>query len=125
MLLQQLVGLNWNLVDAHTPAATNEAGTFHAAGQVTFVLRDTANYKLKSILVDGNFSGLSHYGSRTGLAGGFLDWVKAFSHDHVGPDDPYMWLVSLGERYIRDTDANFAGFTVATNRKIRRRRGLA
>lgn len=122
-VLEKFDGSVWNTLDVETVTNSLGAGATYPASQDTIVLRDTALKKLKIVILEGNTQPLYHTKSFTTFDSGY-----GAAHDRIDPEtanggDFAVWAVSHRGLYLNT--APFVGFTVATNRKVRRRRGLA
>ena len=121
--LEQLVSLVWTPLATFTPTVSNESGTALPAGQITLVLRDKLFKKVKVLFLEGNQGAPQHWNSPTGgnaaMQNFTKQWLSTFTVTHA----PYNWQVGRSNQFLAASP--FVGYTVALNRKLRRRRGLA
>jgi len=129
---EQLVTLTqWQVLDSfiQTPQQGPTLANNSLGQQTTAVLRDTAAHEVKVVCLEGAAAYVGHTNTNLGLGVN----VQGFVDAHIGniSDDgaatgiyPYKWEVSRSAKYIAEFSA-VVGVTLSTNRKVRRRRGLA
>lgn len=120
--LESRSGLLWTTIATDTIAMTGGGSAEGKGIQVTWVFRDTAFKKVKMVMEEPQSLALAHFTSVSSVTGGFGTCLAGFLSTATDPADPYFWMCSRGNRYLNSTP--FVGLTFATNRKMRRRRGL-
>lgn len=114
----------WVLRATYAPISTDhKAGTAQNGVQTTMVLRDTLFYKLKVVLLNGPQVEPTHYTSAASVAPTAANnFAKQWTSAYTVAMAPYIWQVSDSDHYLNTSP--FVGFTIAQNRKLRRRQGL-
>lgn len=125
-VLEQQSGGIWTALATHTPSYVDHtpgAGTL--GKQITLVLRDITLKKVKFVVLDAPGPELYHSASQTAIAATEAYWgnfVKQFMSIFSVTHAPYNWAVGRGNQYLNTSP--LVGFTLTSNRRLRRRRGL-
>jgi hypothetical protein len=122
--LEQFDDPVWNSIAFHTlTGAGSSSAATKKAQQTTYVLRDSAFFKVKFILMETVNDYIGHVGTGYGLGTDMNALTEAL--DGTNPDAHafYNWLKSRGNRYLI-TNGVVAGLTFDLNDKLKRTRGL-
>jgi len=122
-LLETRSGSVWQPRSTVAITATNHAsGTLWPASQFTLVLRDNVFRKVKVVVLDANYGSLAH--STDPLAGPAVsdNFNTQFTASASVTGNPYAWMVGRGNAFLAVSP--IVSWTSATNRKMRRARGL-
>lgn len=122
--LEHQSGGIWTTLATATPSFTTHlSGTAGAGWGLVVVLRDVNLKKVKIVAVEPRYQTLSHVTTIGALGGGDPGaFATEFTPSHVLTNAPYVWMVSRGNQYLNT--APFVSWTVSSNRRARRRRGL-
>jgi len=99
------------------------SGTLQPASQFTLTLRDTLFRKVKVVVLDGIYPGLAKSTDPNAGIGASDSFNAQFQSTYTVGGGPYTWLVGRGNTYLAVNPV--VSWVAATNRKIRRARGLA
>jgi len=124
MILQLRSGSVWTPVASFTFAGTNHAaGTLWPASQFTLSLRDTLFRRVKVVLLDANYGSLAKSTDPTAGPAQADNFMAQFTSAGAVGSKPYAWMVGRGNTYLAASP--IISWVSATNRKMRRARGLA
>lgn len=121
-IFEELVGTIWNPTDVFQPTGQSAGGTPQPATEWVTVLRDTSFFKLHLDFQEGVTAAPVHVVAYTAITPSATNCLRNWTPDHSGANDPYMWQVSRGNRYLAGSP--FVSTTISLNRKTRRARGL-
>lgn len=115
----------WNPVAFLTLTDGGSIGTLGTlAQQLTAVLRDTNNKKIRLCAMECALPYAGHSNDGSGLGSDVDSFIAGWNGTVVTGDAPYLWQVSVHNDYI-STGGSIAGVTFDLNDKLKRRRGLA
>jgi len=124
-VLESLVGSAWLPLEfAVLTGHGRSGGEDYHARQTTLVYRDTSYKKVKIVLMEGRFRDPEHVVAPSNSTSNLNGLLGAFAGFQTITNDPTEFVVGRSENYLLGT-SGAVGATVALNRKIRRRRGLA
>lgn len=115
----------WETIDTAALESTGaDTQDTSLASQLTVVLRDTANKKIRFVVLEHSRGYVGHAANHDGFGDPVKSLVKNL--DGFVTDDntiPFGWQVSRANNYIKATGA-CAGITLDLNDKVKRGRGL-
>jgi len=123
-LLETRSGSVWQPRDTHGFARMHHgAGTLQPASQFTLTLRDTLFRKVKVVVLDGTYPGLAKSTDPAAGPASSDGFNAQFMAGATVSVPPYTWMVGRGNTYLAVSPV--VSWVAATNRKMRRARGLA
>jgi len=122
-VLEELSGTLWLPLDVYQPTGQSAGGSVQVATQTTMVLRDTAFKNFHVVFMEQTQAAPYHNIAPFALGTSQGNMQHGWLSDGADIHDPYQFQVSRGNRYLATSP--FIGYTIALNRKVRRRRGLA
>lgn len=124
--MEELFSGAWLPIDFYSPTGAGQAGSgYEPAHELVATLRSTALHFMKFVFIEGNFpdAPLQHTTITQPGAHNMLGSATEWTPDHTVTNPPYNWAVSRDGHYVNDS-GSVAGFTIAFNRRVRRRRNL-
>jgi len=123
-LLETRSGSVWQPRATFTFTRTHHgSGTLQPAAQYTLTLRDTLFRKVKVILLDDIYPGLAKSTDPDAGIAASDNFNLQFRSGATVTAPPYSWMVGRGNTYLAVSPV--VSWVAATNRKMRRARGLA
>lgn len=123
-LLYQRVGFIFVPVDTFVITSTNHAaGAVYPATQSTMVLRDSALYKVKVIVMDVNAPAPERIITPTGGPAQYDSFISNYLITAPLSTPPYLWQASRGDRFLAASP--FLAVTIDLNDKLRRAYSLS
>lgn len=122
--LEQRTGSLWLPVEFYTPTGAGSQGNAeNLATEVTIVLRNLLNDKVKVAILEGAPGGTPQHWLLPNTAGDPSQVVAAeFSELHTVTNAPYFWAKSRSNNFLALVPT--VGITLTYNRKMRRARGM-
>jgi hypothetical protein len=118
-------GTLWNLIDvANLTGAGLHAPPYTPAQQWTWVLRDTAFFKLRFVLLETYNGYAAHFNDGITTTAINDAITNALNGVDVSANAPFRWMKSRGNRFLA-ASGTVAGLTADLNDKLKRARGLA
>jgi hypothetical protein len=123
-VLEQFADPVWNPISFHTLTGGGASSASQKnAQQITYVLRDTAFFKLRFILLETVQGYTGHVGTGYGLGTDQNSFTEKLDGTETNVNAFWNWQKSRGNRYFL-ASGTVAGLTFDLNDKLKRRRGL-